>query len=164
MQQLNVDEILQRALAHHQAGRLPEAEQGYRQILAANPQHGPTLHLFGVLAHQAGRSDLAVQMISQAIQFGVGGDAFNNLGEAYRALGKPNEAVAAYQKAIEQNPNHAEAMSNLGLVLNSAGRFKEALPLLERAIALKPNLPNAHFNYGISLDNTGKVDDAIEQW
>src|SRR3954464_951712 len=128
MQQLNVDEVLQQALAYHQAGRLAEAEQGYRQILTVSPQHGPTLHLFGVLAHQAGRSDIAVQMISQAIQQGVGGDALNNLGEAYRTLGKLNEAVAAYQKAIEQNPNNAEAMSNLGLGLNSAGGLQEGLP------------------------------------
>jgi uncharacterized protein (DUF362 family) len=81
-----------------------------------------------------------VQWINNAIQLGMGGDAYNNLGEAYRALGRWNEAVAAYQNAIRDNPNHAEAYSNLGLVLNSAGKFGEALPLLEKAIALKPNL------------------------
>ena len=124
----------------------------------------PALHLHGVLAHQVGRSDIAVQNISKAIQLGLGGDAYNNLGEALRTLGRFNEAANAYQTAIQQQPNNAEAFSNLGLLLNNAGRYAEAIPLLEKSIALKPNLANAHYNYGIALDNTAKLDDAIEQW
>ena len=54
-------------LQHHQAGRLAEAEALYRQILAVEPQHADALHLLGVLAHQVGRDDLAVEMIRQAI-------------------------------------------------------------------------------------------------
>ena len=82
MQQINADELLKTALAAHQAGQLQQAEQMYRQILAADEKNAPAWHLLGVLAHQVGRSDTAVQWINNAIQLGMGGDAYNNLGEA----------------------------------------------------------------------------------
>jgi len=36
------------AVGHHQAGRLREAEQFYRQALVADPGHTDSLHLLGV--------------------------------------------------------------------------------------------------------------------
>src|SRR5437763_100319 len=55
MQQINADELLKTALAAHQAGQLQQAEQMYRQILAADEKNAPAWHLLGVLAHQVGR-------------------------------------------------------------------------------------------------------------
>ena len=47
--------------------RLTEAEACYRRVLAAHPDHADALHLLGVIAHQVGRRDLAVELIGQAI-------------------------------------------------------------------------------------------------
>src|SRR5438132_12203955 len=113
MQQSNLEELLRSALAAHQAGQLQQAEQIYRQILAADQRYAPAWHLLGVLAHQAGRSDVAVQMISNAIQLGLGGDAYNNLGEALRALGRFNEAINAYHTDIQPQPNNPDDVTHL---------------------------------------------------
>ncbi len=43
----------------YRAGRLPEAEAGYRQLLADQPNHPGALHFFGILAHQMGRGEAA---------------------------------------------------------------------------------------------------------
>ena len=65
----------------HQAGQLAEAEVCYRRVLAAQPNHADALHLLGVVAHQLGRSDLAVELIRQAIQWnGQAANYFSNLG------------------------------------------------------------------------------------
>jgi len=54
-------------LAHHQAGRLAQAETLYRETLALEPDHADALHLLGVLASQIGRHDVAVELIDRAI-------------------------------------------------------------------------------------------------
>src|SRR6476469_8104932 len=61
-------DLLQEGLQHHQAGRLAPAEACYRRVLAAHPDHADALHLLGVIAHQAGRHDLAIGLINQAIK------------------------------------------------------------------------------------------------
>ena len=67
MPTVTLDDAFQFALEHHQSGRLEEAEVLCRQILAQRPNHADAPHLLGVVAHQAGRSDLAVQLIREAI-------------------------------------------------------------------------------------------------
>ena len=55
------------AMQFHQAGNLQQAEAIYRQILQADPNHADAWHLLGVIAHQVGQHDMAIQYISQAI-------------------------------------------------------------------------------------------------
>ena len=61
-----VAETFQTALRHHQAGNLDLAERLYQQILLADPDHGETHHLLGVLAFQKGQFDRAFDSIRQA--------------------------------------------------------------------------------------------------
>ena len=53
-------ELFETAVQHHQAGRLETAEQIYRQILAVEPDRADAVHLLGVLAHQSGKHEMAV--------------------------------------------------------------------------------------------------------
>ena len=62
-----ISEALAIAIQHHQAGRLQAAEQIYRQILAVEPNHADAIHLLGVIAHQVGKHEIAVEYIERAI-------------------------------------------------------------------------------------------------
>ena len=53
-QSLPLDAALRQAVAHHQAGRLSEAEDLYRAILQAQPGQPDANHNLGVLAAQVG--------------------------------------------------------------------------------------------------------------
>jgi Flp pilus assembly protein TadD len=78
-----VPQDLQAALAHHQAGRLDEAEQLYRRVLAREPRHAAAFHLLGVTALQRGRLETAVEQISAAIRLNATRAPFHcHLGEA----------------------------------------------------------------------------------
>ena len=57
-----------KALQYHQAGQLRKAEEIYKSILEVNPNHSDSLHLLGIVAHQSGNSDIAVDLINKAIQ------------------------------------------------------------------------------------------------
>ncbi len=123
-----IAEWLAAALAHHQQGRLAEAETLYRQILAADPRHSDSLHLLGVIATQVGRNDAAVELIGRAILLNNRAPAFhNNLGNALRACGRPAEAIDPYRRAMSLQPDYAEAHDNLGNALSDLGRHAAAV-------------------------------------
>ena len=98
-----VQEMFAAALRHHQAGHLSEAERLYRQVLLADSNHADALHFLGVLAHQTGRNEAAVDMIGKAIARNGRVPAFhNNLGNAFKALGRLEEHQAG--PAFERLP------------------------------------------------------------
>ena len=70
-----IPEAMAIAIQHHQAGQLQAAEQIYRQILTVEPKHADAIHFLGVLAHQVGKHEVAVEYIERAIQL-LGNVAF----------------------------------------------------------------------------------------
>ncbi len=157
-----VAELLAEGLKHQQAGRLAEAEACYRRVLAGQPDHADALHLLGVIAHQVGRHDLAVELIRQAIKRdGRNPVYFSNLGVALKAQGRLDEVVAACRQAIHLKPDYAEAYSNLGYALWDQGRLEEAVAACRQAIRFKPELAEAHCNLGGALEVQGKHDEAV---
>src|SRR5438105_1371184 len=113
MSQGMADQLVPDALQHHTAGRLVEAEQIYRQVLATVPEHFEALRLLGVIASQTDRSDLALDLLTHALRLKPdSAEALINLGVALRMKGRLEEAVVAYHRAIEINPQRAEVHHN----------------------------------------------------
>ena len=191
-----ISEAFAIAIQHHQSGRLQEAEQIYRQIVAVEPNHAGAIHLLGVVAFQAGKFDEAVARYRQVLELqpkyaearlqpgqctegpgktggsdsllppgpGVKPDfpcADNNLGVAFKELGKLDEAVACYRRVLERRPNYAEAHNNLGVALKEQGRVEEAVACYRRALALESNYAEAQNNLGNALRDQGKLPEAV---
>ena len=149
---MTIQQAFDLAAQHHQAGRLPQAEHIYRQILIQQPQHAGSLHLLGVIAYQAGQLDSALSLIRQAIASNPNyADAYSNLGNVLMSQGRLDESIAASRQAIALDPNCTEAYSNLGNALTSRGRFDESISACRQAIALNPNHPGACNNLGNAL-------------
>ncbi|MDD5328413.1 MAG: tetratricopeptide repeat protein [Sulfuricella sp.] len=152
---------MQTAIAHHQAGRLTEANDICQQILQRAPNHPDPWHLMGVMAYQIGMHDVAVELIGKVLELVPNfADAHNNLGNALKDQGHLAEAVASYQKAISLKPDHAESHYNLGNALKDRGELVEAVASYQKAISLKPDYARAHNNLGDALQKLGKVEEA----
>ena len=146
------DQQFQQALAHHQAGRLPEAETLYRQILQANPEHLDALYLLGVIATQVGQFAMALDLADQAIRLNPRvAEPHANRGNALGGLGRHAAALASFDTALRLKPDFADAWSNRGNALNGLGQFDAALESFARALKLRPDLADAWSNRGISL-------------
>ncbi len=142
-------DTLQRALRHHQAGQLAQAEPLYREILRAQPRHADALHLLGVLAHQVGQHAPAADLIRQAIRENPRSAGYHcNLGEAQRALGRPDDAARSYEAALQLQPDYLEALINLATVRKAQGRLADALAACTQALRVNPRHPGAHNNLG----------------
>jgi Flp pilus assembly protein TadD len=154
-------QILGRALEHHQAGRLKEAEALYRQILAKQPNEPDALNLLGVLAMQTGRYDLAVNLIQRGIVARPDfAEAHFNLGYAHQHHGRLDDAIASYRRALDLNPEYPDGYNNLGNALRSKGNFDEAIACYRRALALRPDHLDAHNNLGAALQESGGLEEA----
>jgi predicted O-linked N-acetylglucosamine transferase (SPINDLY family) len=143
------DLLLQEALAHHQAGRLPQAEKAYQQILQANPQHPDALYLFGVLAYQVGQFAVAVQLIEQSLRLRPDfAEAYSTRGSALNALQQFPAAVESFDQAIRLDPGFAQAWNNRGNALHGLRQEQDALGSFDHAILLRPDYAEAFVNRG----------------
>jgi len=162
---LQIPSALQSALAHHQAGRLPEAEAIYRQILKAQPNHPDALHLLGMIAYQTGKNDIAVELISKAISAESSNPIYySNLGNALQAQGKLDAAATSYRKALALKSDYADAHYNLGTVLTAQSRLDDAVESYRKALELKPDHAEAHNNLGTVLKGLGRLNDAVKSY
>jgi tetratricopeptide (TPR) repeat protein len=164
-QTLTIQQALDLALQHHTAGDLPKAESIYQQILQADPNQPVALHLLGVIAHQLGKNDIAVEFITKALTIKPDyAEAYSNLGLAFHGLGNLDGAVASYNKAIAIKPDYAEAYSNLGISLQALDKFDETVASYKKAIAIKPDYAEVHNNLGIVFSEFGQLDEAVESY
>ncbi len=120
------------------------------------------------------------QIINQAIKFHLEGNiseaaklyqyiinqgfndhiVFSNYARILKGIGKLNAAEISLRKAIELNPNYADAHSNLGAILLNLGNLEEAELSYRKAITLNPNYAEGYSNLGIILKDLGKLQDA----
>ncbi|HBR21504.1 MAG TPA: hypothetical protein DD713_02890 [Nitrospiraceae bacterium] len=86
---------------------------------------------------------------------------WSNKGVSLRSLGKHQEAIACYEKAIEINPREAWAWSNKGVALGGIGKYQEAIDCYDRALEINPRDAAAWLNKGAALRSLSKSQEAI---
>jgi tetratricopeptide (TPR) repeat protein len=79
-------------------------------------------------------------------------------------LSSVDEARAAYQRAIELDPDHADAHVNLGRILHEEGAPAAAEQHYRRALDSDPRHPTAAFNLGVALEDLGRLREAREAY
>jgi len=165
---MTVEETFKRGRARHQAGALAEAEAAYRSALVLAPDHQDTLKHLGVLLFSTSRYAEAADVLAKLSQAAPdSAEAQNNLANALVALGKHDEAIAAYERALALDPNLKAARSNLASLHVNRGlplvhtRHAQAAQHFARAIAVDPDRASAHAALGFSLHALGKPEEAL---
>jgi tetratricopeptide (TPR) repeat protein len=147
----------------HGAGRLAEAEQVYRQIIAANPGHADSFHMLGVIASQCGQPEAAVACIDRAIALQPSAALYHvNRASALLALGRLDDAVDGCQAALRLKRNCAEAYQVLGHALSDQGHPEDAVAAYREALRHKPDLPDLYNNLGLALRQADQPEAAAE--
>jgi tetratricopeptide (TPR) repeat protein len=157
-----IEAYFQSGVRLHGAGRLAEAEQVYRRVLAELPGHADSLHMLGVLASQCGQPQAALGCIDQAIAIKPSAAMFHvNRAAALLALRRLDAALEACQAALRLQHGLAEASQVMGHVLSDLGRPEEALEAYRNAVRLKPDLPDLYNNIGLVLRQADRLEEAV---
>ncbi|MHC4531046.1 MAG: sulfatase-like hydrolase/transferase [Planctomycetota bacterium] len=155
-----------------------KAEAVCSQIIAERPEHILNSFLLGQVAMGENNISRAIahfsQFLSQADAEGgyskdeslhflrmYIGKAHNNMGRAFAKQKSFDSAIGHYKKALEINPDFANAYYNLGNVFLRRGELDEAIKHYTKALDLAPDLPEAHLNMGNALLKQGKLEEAI---
>ena len=149
MQGEEVPRLAAQAARHHRARRHAEAERLYRAALSLSPGHPESLHGLGCLAHEAGRPDLAIGLIGQAVAAAPGIAAYTlSLGLALLDRGHLEEARAALHVAALRAPEDPRTHRALAQALSRLGRLHEAEVSLRLALRQAPGDARAWLSLG----------------
>lgn len=75
-------------------------------------------------------------------------------------LGKLDQAIVEYRKALDINPNYVTVMVDLGAALGTQGKIGEAMPYFVRAARELPEKYEAQYNAAMALEMTGDCGNA----
>ena len=152
------------AQEHLQAGRLPEAEDICRRVLAVAPTYGPAFDLLAQVALRRGRGEEAVAIMRQAVEANpTAAGHLNNLGLVLAELGRTEEATRVFERTAELDPRIPEHLSNPATTYVRLGRHADAVKVYRRALEIQPGNVNAMHNLTGALNALGDLDGAIEQ-
>ena len=149
-----IDARLQAAIAAHRGHDDAAAEAGYRAVLAVDPRQPDALHFLGVLRHEAGDSDAAIELIGRALQRAPRhADIHNNLGNIHKERGDAITAESCYRRALAFQPSHILALGNLAVVLDAQGRFDDAYNAYGLLLTAAPAYAHGYYLLGLFLRN-----------
>src|SRR5262245_26771624 len=114
----------QRGNELYQQGKLDEAITSYRQCVALQPDFPKAQYNLGVALGDVEHYEDARACLTQVIETeNENAEAFNSLGYVASRLREPDQAIAYYERAIELQPNYAQAHFNLGMNLLQIGDY-----------------------------------------
>lgn len=159
---MTIEQAIELATGHHNAGRFQQAEGIYRQILSVQPNHPDVLNLLGTLVTQVGQRDAGIQIIRQAIEINPGNGVYhNNLGQALTDAGRIEESVVSLRRATELNPTSWQAFFNLGRALALLQRTADAIDAYKNSVRINPTFPASLNNLANLCKDAGDYQQAI---
>jgi tetratricopeptide (TPR) repeat protein len=170
--------LITQALNAINAKHWQDAVSPLEQLIAADPSRYEFVQSLGDAYFNLGQYDKAVQSYQQGIDKAQSSTAVDpknpatdpvkkkaqiasmltNQGNSYLKLRKNNEAIAAYTKAADLDPNPGTAYFNLCATQYNTGNSEGALKACDKAIAAQPDRADAYFIKGSVLLGDSKTD------
>ena len=183
---LSADKSIRKARRYADAGDVANAAALYRSVLEKYPSNKrasqglsaldrrmpaatsapPRDQVNALIALSARGETTAAISAAQTLarQFPNSIELLNIIGVANIKLGRFDEAVIAFEKALAVDPACVEARWNLARALKSLGRTEDALTHYEEARRVAPHRPEAHKNLGDAYLGMRRLKDATDAY
>ena len=137
-----------------------EAEKILRTILQRDPDNGPALEQLSQLLIDAGRSQDAIELLSQAAGGSSSSDVYDLLGDAYSQNKDFAKAEDAYRRAIELDADDPGHHHGLAQALLSQDKYAPALDEYKRLSELEPGTSENYLRMAQLYRRLGKYDES----
>ncbi len=126
-------------------GNFAKAMDNYTKALELDPKNEPALLSTARLYARQGQYPQAIEFFNKAIAVNPAADSYNELGLAYKQLGRLDQAAQAVRSAIAADPQNTRYRNNLAAILVQGGRSDEAVAELSKVF------PAAVANYNVAF-------------
>jgi tetratricopeptide (TPR) repeat protein len=137
-----------------------EAEKILREVLRRDPDNGPALEQLSQLLIDAGRSQDAIDLLSQAAGNSASPDIYDLLGDAYSQNKEFAKAEVAYRHAVELDPDDPGHHHGLAQALLSQDKYAPALEEYKRLSELEPGTAENYLRMAQLYRRLAKFDES----
>ena len=159
-----LDKKLDEALNHHLAGRMAEAEAGYRKVIAQAPRATDAIHFLGLLLHQTRRSSEGIELMRRSVKLAPTIPMYHyNLGNALREQLKYDEAIEFLRTATQLGPNLVDAWIQLGSCLRTQSKLDEAIEVFRKVATVPDSAGASNLLYTLWLHPKFDVEQIVNE-
>ncbi len=146
-------------------GRYTAAEQLYRTLNDAQPDHVAGLVNLGTILLYRNKCDESLEFFSRATRLAPDlAISYFLAGVSYYRLDRLEEAARMFARTIELDPANAEAFFYLANIEGVSGQYDLALKHFAAALKLKPSLGDAHYNMARLYAEMKKIPEAARAY
>ena len=162
---VGVDQLLNTAQAHLDAGEYLDAVDAYTDVIAADPDNDVAFNNRGLAYANLGQYEQAISDYDEAIALDPDyGPTYTSRGLANADLGQYQQAIDDYDTALKFEPDDGQALSARGIANANLDRNLEAIDDYTAAIAIDPKNDVALNNRGLAYANLGRYEEAIDDY
>ena len=130
--------------------RHDDARLAISKALDLSPNHSLAKANLGMILTYAGEPEAAIGVFKEAMRLSpiYPGWFLSELARAYFQTGRYEDAIAALQRRLRDDPVSGEALILLAASESAAGRAEQAKPALDKFLELRPNYTLRHYASG----------------
>ncbi len=157
----NPEALCEAGFRHLEAERYLDAQVCCQRALEADPNYADALNLMALLSLQSGQHELAAEWASRAIIQSANPQYFLTLGTIRRRQGQLEEALKAFDRAVQLQPDRGECWRNFGIVLVDLNLLEQAVLSFQYALKHDSKDVEAAERCGCALFQLGKAEEAL---
>ncbi len=162
---LEVETLANLAAQAFSKGRFTAAEQLYRTLYEAHPDHVAGLVNLGTILLNRNKCTEAGEMFSRASRLAPDlAITYFLAGISYYRMDNMEEARRMFSHTLAIDPGNAEAFFYLANIEGVSGEYERALKHFAAAVKLKPGLADAHYNMARLYAETQRIPDAARAY
>jgi adenylate cyclase len=137
-----------------------------KRAIELDPNSADAHVWLGIALNYADRAEEAVPLLERAIRLNPFAHTwyFLHMGNAYLFLRRDDEAIGAYQRALQLSPNNLFAHLNLTVTYGQLGRDKEASAHAKEILRISPDFSLDRFAEKLPYKNQAEKERRINAW